>query len=284
MRGSKTAGAYWSTADLPAEEHADLETKINICEGIATALTAYEATGNLSIAVGSCNNLSAVVADVYWGSSITVFADRGNGEAKAEQAARESTSPLVKPVFDPGDKGTDINDMRCLYGMDAVKRCIDSAVVPEIELQVATAFEGPIPLRREPPPPSAYPIDALGGLLGDITRLIRRIVQAPDALCAQSVLAAAALAAQAHANVLIDGRSRPLSLFFCTVGESGEQKPPWTYRARASQATRETVSRCSRRGNYPVGERQAGLGVFPSRNIEKKRAVIYSNEKTTFLN
>ena len=146
LRGSKTAGAYWSTADLPAEEHADLETKINICEGIATALTAYEATGNLSIAVGSCNNLSAVVADVYWGSSITVFADRGNGEAKAEQAARESTSPLVKPVFDPGDKGTDINDMRCLYGMDAVKRCIDSAVVPEIELQVATAFEGPIPV------------------------------------------------------------------------------------------------------------------------------------------
>ena len=60
--------------------------------------------------------------------------------------------------------------------------------------------------------------------MGDITRLIRRIVQAPDALCAQSVLAAAALAAQAHANVLIDGRSRPLSLFFCTVGESGERK------------------------------------------------------------
>jgi len=86
------------------------------------------------------------------------------------------------------------------------------------------AQEGPIPLRREPPPPEPYPVDALGGLLGDITKIIQHIVKAPDALCAQSALGAAAWAAQSHANVLIDGRCRPISLYFGTVGESGERK------------------------------------------------------------
>ncbi len=50
-------------------------------------------------------------------------------------------------------------------------------------------------------------------------------MQAPDAIAAQSVLAAASLAAQAHADVLLPyGQSRPLSLFMLTIAGSGDRK------------------------------------------------------------
>lgn len=82
----------------------------------------------------------------------------------------------------------------------------------------------PEPLRRPLPPADDYPIDALGPTLSAAVRRIHGVVQAPAALCGQSILAAAALAAQAHADVSIDGRREPLGLFFLTVGESGERK------------------------------------------------------------
>jgi hypothetical protein len=50
------------------------------------------------------------------------------------------------------------------------------------------------------------------------------VIQAPDAICAQSVLGAVALTSQAFANILIDGREHPLSLFIITVAESGDRK------------------------------------------------------------
>ena len=47
----------------------------------------------------------------------------------------------------------------------------------------------------------------------------------PEAIAAQSVLAAAALAAQAHADVALPyGQTRPLSLYFVTVAGSGDRK------------------------------------------------------------
>lgn len=82
----------------------------------------------------------------------------------------------------------------------------------------------PDPLRREPPPAEPYPLEALGPILGPAVRSLHRIIQAPDALIAQSLLAAAALCVQPHANAIIDGRVLPLSLFCLTVGASGERK------------------------------------------------------------
>lgn len=82
----------------------------------------------------------------------------------------------------------------------------------------------PLPLRREPKPIKKYPIQALGKILGDSALAVNEVVQAPIALCAQSILAAVSLAAQGHCNVEIDGRTLPISNFFITVGESGERK------------------------------------------------------------
>ena len=45
------------------------------------------------------------------------------------------------------------------------------------------------------------------------------------AICGQSVLAVASLAAQAHADVILPtGAAKPLSCFFVTVAASGERK------------------------------------------------------------
>ncbi len=82
----------------------------------------------------------------------------------------------------------------------------------------------PLPLQREMPPAKPFPFDAMGDVLGKAAKRIFEIIQAPDAICANSVLAAASLAAQPHVDVEIDGRKIPLSLFLISVAESGERK------------------------------------------------------------
>jgi hypothetical protein len=85
--------------------------------------------------------------------------------------------------------------------------------------------EQPRPLRREMPPADPFPVDALGGILGPAARGIEDRVQAPAAICAQSILAAASLAVQGHADVeLPTGHVRPTSEFFVTIAASGERK------------------------------------------------------------
>jgi hypothetical protein len=50
------------------------------------------------------------------------------------------------------------------------------------------------------------------------------ITQAPEAMCGQSVLAAATLACQPHADVRLPSGTKPLTGFFVTIAESGERK------------------------------------------------------------
>jgi hypothetical protein len=83
----------------------------------------------------------------------------------------------------------------------------------------------PLPLFPPLPPAEPYPLDALGPLLSSTARAIARKVQVPGAIAAQSVLAVAALAAQAHADVVLPyGQSRPLCLYLVTVAASGDRK------------------------------------------------------------
>ena len=80
------------------------------------------------------------------------------------------------------------------------------------------------PLFRALPPAPAFPMHALGALR-DAAEAIQKRTQAPAAICAQSVLAAATLAVQAHRDVeLPGGGRRPLVGLFASVAESGERK------------------------------------------------------------
>ena len=79
------------------------------------------------------------------------------------------------------------------------------------------------PLYRDIPPAAEYPIEALGALR-DAADAIHMRTQAPWAICAQSVLAAAALVIASHYDVrLLSGRT-PLTLLALSIAESGERK------------------------------------------------------------
>jgi uncharacterized protein DUF3987 len=101
-----------------------------------------------------------------------------------------------------------------------------AGVPPFLTNAVIGAAEAPRPLRRELPPSQPFPVDALGPLLADAVRAIVARIQCPDAIAAMSVLGAASLAVQAHADVVIPatGHAKPLSLFLVTVAASGERK------------------------------------------------------------
>ena len=101
--------------------------------------------------------------------------------------------------------------------------------------------DAPIPLFASLPEPEPYPIEALGGVLAEAAAAICRKIQVPNAIAAQSVLAAAALTAQALADVELPyGQKRPLSLFFLSIAGSGDRKTSadnealWPIRQRES--------------------------------------------------
>ncbi len=101
-----------------------------------------------------------------------------------------------------------------------------SQFAPALAAAEPVATPEPLPLRRALPPAEPFPLAALGAVLEGAARAIMDRVQCPDAIAAQSVLGAASLAAQAHADVIIPatGHARPLSLFLVTVAASGERK------------------------------------------------------------
>ncbi len=88
----------------------------------------------------------------------------------------------------------------------------------------ALVLSEPEPLRRPLPPAEPYPLEALGDVLGAAAKRICDVLCVPEAMAGQSVLAAASLAAQTHADIDIDGRRELLSLWHLTIGVSGERK------------------------------------------------------------
>jgi hypothetical protein len=88
--------------------------------------------------------------------------------------------------------------------------------------------EDPLPLYREIPNGEPFPVEALGATLGDMAKALHEAaVQSPMAICGTAVLAAAACATQALRDVelpIAGGQSKPLSLYFLTIAQSGERK------------------------------------------------------------
>jgi Protein of unknown function (DUF3987) len=105
---------------------------------------------------------------------------------------------------------------------------------------------GPLPLFPPLQDAEPFPLDVLGPILSRAAKAIANSVQVPDAMAAQSVLAAASLAACAHADVAMPYcQSRPLSLFLITVAASGDRKSTadnealWPIRKRKKMLRKE---------------------------------------------
>jgi len=85
-------------------------------------------------------------------------------------------------------------------------------------------MQPPEPLYKQLPTATPFPMDALGRLAGNAAKTMHRVINAPDAICGQSVIAGMAQIAQGHADISIDGRRSPSSCFFGCVGDTGERK------------------------------------------------------------
>ncbi|KAF1688165.1 hypothetical protein B1992_01760 [Pseudoxanthomonas broegbernensis] len=134
----------------------------------------------------------------------------------------------------------------------------------------AVRVEGfaPEPLRRPVPPPEPYPLAELGPVLQPAAESLRRVIQAPDAVCGASVLAAASLAAQALADVEIDGRTVPLSLWMLTVAESGERKS--AVDAEAMRAARDHEKALAKSHEVELEAHAAELAEWEARCTDAK--------------
>jgi hypothetical protein len=81
----------------------------------------------------------------------------------------------------------------------------------------------------KPPPPEVepaptYPIEALGGILGDVAQAIATGYQLDPAIAGQGVLSVAFLCVQGLADVQTPGGRKPLSDYLLTVALSGDGK------------------------------------------------------------
>lgn len=123
--GAKSRGCWMVAPGRPRDGGA---TPIVIAEGVATALSAWQATGWFTVAALSSGNLRPVAA-LWRGrcpeAEVLVLADLGAGHEQAKQAALGTSSLLAVPGFVPdariaGGLPTDFNDMAVLSGINAV--------------------------------------------------------------------------------------------------------------------------------------------------------------------
>lgn len=151
-----------------------------------------------------------------------------------EQCVREGgrNDFLSREAYRLRKKGYDVTDIERILMPINEARCsppLDASEVRRIaegkeQVEPDGLWLDPTPLVRPLKAATAYPIDALGPILGPAAHALTEIVQVPDALAANTVLAAAALAAQQCCDVETLGGDRPLSLYLLTVAASGDRK------------------------------------------------------------
>jgi phage/plasmid primase-like uncharacterized protein len=135
-RGAK-AGGYWAAQALPDGDGAGIT--LLLAEGMATALSAREATGHRVIAALSSSNLLAVATLMrqrFPAAVLVILADliktTGQPDPHAIEAARAMGGLLAVPDFGENRPAgwTDFNDLHRLRGAGAVREAIENAKQP----------------------------------------------------------------------------------------------------------------------------------------------------------
>jgi putative DNA primase/helicase len=241
-RGSKVGGC-WATERLPDGDGAGLTLLIG--EGVATVLSASEATGHPAIAALSSSNLPAVAKAMrirYPSAALVILADlvkaTGEPDAHAIEAAQVGAGRTAIPGFgsDRDPDMTDFNDMAQMCGPEAVAQAIANASAPARDEHQpgnddapASDSEGngwpdphPLAAKFESEP---YPLDAIPQSIRAAVEEVAGFVKAPVPLVASSALAALSLACQAHIDAKrLEKLSGPVGLFILVIADSGERK------------------------------------------------------------
>jgi hypothetical protein len=220
---------------LPELLAADPAAVVLIVEGEGK-VEVLQKLGMVATTSGSCTSASGADWTPLRGHPCLIWPDHDNAGSKyaCDVAAKLRALGCTIEVIDVQRLGLpDKGDAVDWLAMHSEATAADVLVLALAGVAPGTApdttapvafISAPEPLRRPLLPAIEYPLDALGSLLGDAARRIHAVVQAPAGLCGQSVLAAASLAVQSHADVSISGSVEPLSLWHVSIGASGERK------------------------------------------------------------
>ena len=136
LPGGRIAGCFFTLADKP-------DGALVICEGYATGVSIFEATGFAVVCAMNCGNLLAVskaLREKFQPREIIIAADNdcwkseiGNpGLDKATGAAKAIHAKLAVPRFaNTTTKPTDFNDLHQLEGLHIVTTQLESATTPQ---------------------------------------------------------------------------------------------------------------------------------------------------------
>jgi len=134
LAGGAKRGGYWAACELPTKDG----VPVLIAEGVATALSACEATGFPAVAALSAGQLEAAARAIRSrcpGAALVILADvlKDNSDEpdpRAVAAARAVGTALAVPEFGPACSAdlSDFNDMMLAHGVDAVRDVILSAL------------------------------------------------------------------------------------------------------------------------------------------------------------
>ena len=217
---SKVKGGSYVIGDINSHE------LFYMCEGYATGATLHHITNKPIVLAFSSNNLpeiAQIYRDKYPEKKNIIAADndistkkRSNinpGKVYSEKAAQLINAEICICPID-----SVFNDLYINEGEIAVKQ----ALKKKISFRVHESE--PLRLEREYEKAKSYPVEALGEILANAAMVFNKCIQAPDALCAHSVLGFAAHTVQGHANIEIDGRIIPLNEYFLSVGSRSVRK------------------------------------------------------------
>lgn len=216
MPGASMKGASFTVGTL------DDAGPVYVAEGIGQAWACHKGTGRPAVVAFGWGNVRRVAGSLP--DNVVLVPDVGKEADAGRIAADIGASVAYMPEGEPDN--FDANDYAQREGYEALAALLGQAVTfaKNSRNSANSSPVEPEPLRRPLPPAAPYPLESLGDVLGSAAQAIHEQVQAPAAMCGVSILAAASLSAQGQADVVIDGRREPLTLWAATIGVSGERK------------------------------------------------------------
>ena len=259
LAGGVKRGGYWAAQALPEGGGGGLTLALG--EGVATCLSAFEASGHPVVAALSSANLEAVAQYLrarFPDAKLIILADlsKGTGEPDphAIAAARAVDGKLAVPEFgSPRSEGqTDFNDLHQALGLDAVRVCIEQAQGVESDrVETAKKLSDIAPGDADESSPwPVLPEAALVGVVGDIVRLATKDSEVDPAAVLLTTLARAGITIGANVYTSVGDTRHPPRLFSVLVGASGRARKGTSFDP-VERIFRAAHARLSANGNAP---------------------------------
>ena len=119
---------------------------------------------------------------------------------------------------------TGLPEDEILKTMGSAWNAAEPRTAPDRNTVMGAADDGPIPLRRPPQPQQSYPVEAFGEFEPTVVDIANH-TSTPQSMVGGTVLSAFSLVAMRLVNAKVPQYPpTPLSLYFSTIGESGDGK------------------------------------------------------------